>query len=201
MTPEPSAAPTPAAGAMEQAASLPSRPEVPPRYLKVLTAVAVILLVREAEPFLVPVVVAVVFTFLLSSAVRKLHKHGVSEVWGAGVLIIALLGAGALLLSNLLGPAAQWWERLPTTTTALVERIDRVRSAIPFLTAPVPARNAARGAAPPADPIKEKLATESMTLVGMVIRQTLSFTLSAAATVLLLYFLLASEHWMLSRSR
>ena len=39
-----------------------------------------------------------------------------------------------------------------------------------------------------------------MALTGAVLGGTLTFAISAAATVILLYFLLASEYWMLSRT-
>jgi predicted PurR-regulated permease PerM len=50
------------------------------------------------------------------------------------------------------------------------------------------------------DPLKDKLATEGVTFTRVLIGRALSFALAMAATVILLYFLLASEHWMLSRS-
>src|SRR5262249_11859197 len=50
------------------------------------------------------------------------------------------------------------------------------------------------------DPLKDHLATEGVALTRVVIGKVFSFGLSAAATVILLYFLLAAEHWMLSRS-
>ena len=40
---------------------------------------------------------------------------------------------------------------------------------------------------------------DGLALTGKLLGQSVSLALSAAATVILLYFLLASEHWMLSR--
>ena len=47
--------------------------------------------------------------------------------------------------------------------------------------------------------MKAKLASEGVALTGSLLTQGIRFTLSAASTVILLYFLLASEHWLLSR--
>jgi predicted PurR-regulated permease PerM len=60
---------------------------------------------------------------------------------------------------------------------------------------------AAAASQPPAnDPIAETIATQGVALTGAFVSQFLAFCLSASATVILLYFLLASEHWVLSRS-
>jgi len=48
--------------------------------------------------------------------------------------------------------------------------------------------------------VKEHLATEGVALTRAVIGKVFTFSLSATATVILLYFLLASEHWVLTRS-
>lgn len=167
--------------------------------LKGLLAIATIFLMKIAQPLLVPVVVAVVLTFLLSPQVRALRRHGVPEVLGALVLVLALLGGTALLGSALVTPAAQWWARAPSVMTAVEQQIDRLRRAIPILAPPARAP-VSRNAPPPADPIKDKLASEGVTLTRLVLGHVLSFGVSAASTVILLYFLLASEHWMLSRT-
>ncbi|NML13523.1 AI-2E family transporter [Azohydromonas caseinilytica] len=167
--------------------------------LKGLLAIATIFLLKLAQPLLVPVVVAVVLTFLLSPQVRALRRHGVPEVLGALVLVAALLGGTVLLGSALVTPAAQWWSRAPSVMTALEQQIDRARRAIPIL-APPARPPVARNAPPPVDPIKDKIASEGVTLTRLVLGHVLSFGFSAASTVILLYFLLASEHWMLSRT-
>jgi predicted PurR-regulated permease PerM len=47
--------------------------------------------------------------------------------------------------------------------------------------------------------VKERLASEGVALTGLVLTRSLAFVVSFTATVILLYFLLASEHWVLSR--
>lgn len=168
--------------------------------LKGLLAIATIFLMKIAQPLLVPVVVAVVLTFLLSPQVRALRRHGVPEVLGALVLVMGLLGGTALLGSALVTPAAQWWARAPSVMSAVEQQIDRLRHAIPILAPPERPPVSRSNVPPPADPIKDKLASEGVTLTRLVLGHVLSFGVSAASTVILLYFLLASEHWMLSRT-
>lgn len=168
---------------------------------KSLLFIALVFVLRESQPLMVPVTSAVVLTFVLATPVRLMRQRGIPEFIGAGVLVTLLLASTTLLASTLMGPATQWWERAPTTLEQLVTQFDRLRSAVPMLAPPdPPAPRSFSRAPPPADPIKERIASESVTLTGVVIGRILAFSLSAAAGVILLYFLLASEHWLLSRT-
>ncbi|WP_158238922.1 AI-2E family transporter, partial [Roseateles chitinivorans] len=80
-----------------------------------------------------------------------------------------------------------------------LNRVDRWRASIPGFGPPVERRSAGRAPAPPADPVRERLASEGVALTAQVLGGGLKFLVSAAATTILLYFLLASEHWVLSR--
>jgi predicted PurR-regulated permease PerM len=174
-----------------------------------LLAVGVVFLLQAAKPVLVPVVVAVAFTFVLAPPVRWLRRHGVHESLGAAIVVSSVLTAAVMLGSTLANPAADWWDRAPTTVRQLITSIDHLRNTLLDATTgalPVvrkPQRTNLAPAAPPAaprDPIAEKLASEGLTFTRVVIGQMLAFALSAAATVILLYFLLASEHWLVSRT-
>jgi predicted PurR-regulated permease PerM len=192
---------------------------------KGLFAIALVFFMKEAQPFLAPVVIAIVLTFVLAAPVRALRRRGIPEALGATLLVAALLGAVALLGTMLVGPATQWLERAPGTLSDVAAELDRLRASIPLLAAPqssasaAPAPRAARAGTsnvaaaaaaaaasavssntPRPDPLKEKIASEGFALGGIVIGHALSFSLSAAATVILLFCLLASEHWMLSRT-
>jgi predicted PurR-regulated permease PerM len=164
---------------------------------------------REARVLLAPVVIAVVLTFVLAPGVRRLRRLGVPEVMGAALMVLALLACTIPLAASLAEPAAQWWDRAPGTVQQLIDRFDRLRAGIPGLGPPAAAapRPAGRGAnvpvraeaSVPVDPVKERLASEGVALTGVLLERGLTFVVSIAATVILLYFLLASEHWMLSR--
>ena len=188
-----------------------------------LLTVAVILLLDQAQPLLLPVATAVVLTFVLSPAVRWLRRRGLPAYAGAAVLVATLLGGTTLVGSALVEPAAQWWERAPSAIERLLDRFDELRRSIPLLAPPPPAASEPAASAPPEararqprprgidirvtdppppprDPLKERIASEGLALTGAVLGSALSVGLSLAATVILLYFLLASEHWMLVRT-
>ena len=187
-----------------------------------LLAVAVVFLLKEAQPLLLPVASAVVLTFVLSPSVRWLRRRGLPEYGGALLLVGTLVGGSLLVGSALVQPASQWWDRAPSAIDRLLERFDQLRTTIPLLAPPPPqpasepasAASAARAKPrpkgidihvaepppPPRDPLKERIASESLALTGAVLGRAVSFGLSLAATVILLYFLLASEHWMVVRT-
>jgi predicted PurR-regulated permease PerM len=180
------------------------------RALTGLLAVAIILLLKETAALMVPIAAALVLTFVFAPVVRWLRRHGVRETIGAGVVVVLLLAVTGLLASTLAGPATEWWDRAPTTMAQVMGRLDRLRILLPTSTsapAPAAAPRPARGRPSAADleqlrpdPIKEHLATEGFALTRAVLERLVGFCVSAAATVILLYFLLASEHWVISRS-
>jgi predicted PurR-regulated permease PerM len=136
-----------------------------------------------------------------------LRDHGIPAAAGAALVVTTLLAAAVLLASLLSGPASQWWERAPQTAAQVMAQFERLRAALPRLVAPTAASapkartQAERAAAANApDPLKEHLATEGVAFTRVVIGKVLSFGLSALATVILLYFLLASEQWVVTRS-
>jgi predicted PurR-regulated permease PerM len=160
--------------------------------------VAIVLLLEHARPLLLPVTIAIVFTFVLSTPVRALHRAGVSEYIGAGVVILAVLGVAVLVLALVAAPAAAWWSRAPLIVHELVEAVQRWRDALfPYAT---PAQLIRAPSAAATDPLGERLASEGWQFTRLAIGETISFALSASAAVILLYFLLASERWLVART-
>ena len=167
-----------------------------------LLAVAIVFLLENAKPLMLPVVVAVAFTFVLAAPVRWLRRHGLSEFVGAALVIASILAVIALLVSLLAAPAAQWWARAPETVHQILDSAHRLRSAAFPLApaAPAAGTRSARPAPPAADPLAEQLKTEGLSITRAALGQMLSFAVSASATVFLLYFLLASERWLIART-
>lgn len=174
-----------------------------PRALKGLFFVALVFLLKAAQALLIPVLVAVIFTFVLSPAVRLLSRRGIHEGIGAALVVAAVVGSIVWIGSTVASPAADWWERAPYNAQQLAETIDRARRAVPLLSPPpAPPKSAARQRNEPAPPdaVKEKIATESVALTGNVLIGLAGAGMAAAATIILTYFLLASERWLVSRT-
>jgi len=171
--------------------------------LRALVAVALVFLLQAAQPLLLPVLIAVSFTFVLATPVHALRRLGIPAGIGALIVVSAVLSVLVLVGSTLAGPAAEWWERAPETARTLMDAAKRLRTAVDPSEAaqrrPVSSKAAAT-AEPAPDPLADKIASESVTITRVVLGQMLWFSLQFAATVILLYFLLASEHWLVSRT-
>jgi predicted PurR-regulated permease PerM len=167
--------------------------------MRILVCVAAVFFMQLARPLLLPVAIAVAFTFVLSPLVRRLRRLGIPEAIGAAIVVASVLTGVVLMASTLATPAAEWLDRAPSTVRQLLESADKIRSSL-FELPSGKRTKAAVAAAQRADPIAEKIASESLSFGRVVLGQMFSFAVEAAATVILLYFLLASEHWLLSRT-
>jgi predicted PurR-regulated permease PerM len=165
--------------------------------LKLLTAVAVIYLLKAANDVLLPVIIAIILTFLLAPLVRGMRRRGIDEAIGAAVVVFGLVGVVGLLGARLAEPASEWLGRAPTTVQQLFDQFERVRRSVPVLSPPE-SRGRAATSAP--DPVQEKIATESVALTGTLLIRLGNMALLTAATVILLYFFLASERWLIART-
>jgi predicted PurR-regulated permease PerM len=165
-----------------------------------LLFVAVVFLLEHARPLLLPVTIAIVFTFVLAAPVRALKRIGVHEYLGAALVIGAVLGVAVLLLMLVAAPAAAWWSRAPVIVHELVEAVQRWRDALfPYAT-PAPLIRPSAAAPLVGDALGERIASEGWIFTRLAIGETISFALSASATVILLYFMLASERWLVTRT-
>ncbi len=165
-----------------------------------LLFVAFVFLLEQARPLLLPVAIAVVFTFVLSAPVRALRGFGVHEYAGAALVIVAVLAVIVALAMLVAAPAAAWWARAPVIVHELIDAVQRWRDALFPYAPPASLVRPSQAAAAAADPLNERLASEGWTFTRVAIGETISFALSASATVILLYFLLASERWLVMRA-
>jgi predicted PurR-regulated permease PerM len=175
--------------------------------LKILATIAFILLLKLANEVLLPIVIAIILTFLLAPLVRGLRHRGIDDALGAAIVVFGLLGVVIVLANRLAAPASEWVARAPSTMQQASDAFERVRESMPFLSPPPPApppptrsRSPAPEPPPPADPVKEKIATESVALTGALLVRLGSVAIATAATIILLYFFLASERWLISRT-
>lgn len=94
--------------------------------LTVLSALALFYTLYIARALILPVVVAILLSFLLRPAVRLLRKLHIREPLGAAIVVlggVAVLGSLIMLLS---GPAKSWMERAPAAMSDVERRLRRV---------------------------------------------------------------------------
>lgn len=184
-----------------------------PFALKVVALVALVLLLERAREVVLPVAIAVILTFLLAPLVRGLRSRGLNDALGAAVVVFGLLFMLGLLASRLVAPASEWIARAPTSMQQLIDSYERFRSSVPFMAPPQVALKPAltvRGrpvaeivpAPAPAtsDPVKDRIAIEGIALTGTLIKRAAWVTVSTVATIILLFFFLASERWLMART-
>ena len=192
--------------------ALTERPRAP-LAVKVIAFVALIFLLRTARDVVLPVAIAIILTFLLAPVARMLRNRGLNDALAAAVVVVGLLLTLGFLASRLVAPASEWLARAPTSVQQLIDSYERLRRSIPFMAPPeialrptvttkgrpaaeiVPANTPA-----PPDPLKDKIAIEGIALTGSLIKQATWVTVSTIATIILLFFFLASERWLMART-
>ncbi len=164
---------------------------------RALVAIALVFLLREARPVLLPFVLALVFTFVLAGPVRALRRVGVSSYVGAALVLLTVLSVVGAIAMLIAAPAAAWWSRAPGIVNDLVEAVQRWRDALFPYSAPA---SLSREAADAGGAIGERIASEGWSFTRLAIGETVAFAFSASATLILLFFLLGSEQWLVQRT-
>ncbi len=161
-----------------------------------LFALALVGALYFSRPLLLPILVAVLLTLLLSPLVALLERLRIPRGLAAVGLISTLLLVIGTLGSYLYGPAQQWMNAGP-------EQIDELREKFSVLRAPVEAVQDAREKVTEATSPGNKLpprevVVERRSLMGML-TNTQAYLVGALATVILLFFLLASGDMFLRK--
>ncbi|MGQ5525060.1 AI-2E family transporter [Chitinimonas sp. PSY-7] len=166
---------------------------------KALVAIAVVFLLQAAKAILIPVAFAGILVFTLAPPVRWLQALRIPNYIGAAAVMAVLLSMVSLTCVLLARPAVEWWESTPNNLHQLVASFDRLRMAVPLLAPPPALPGPARQALPaPSDPLKDKLASESVAFTGVVLTHAASLAFSVLATLILTYLLLISERWIIT---
>lgn len=157
--------------------------------LTVLLVLAVFYTLYFAQSFLLPVVLAVLFKFLLSPLIEGLKRVRVPEWLGAGIVTLALLGVMAGSVYLLLDPALEWLDRAPASLARVADRLEGLRGPVEQVNRATQEveRLAGGGAGEP-----RTVQVEGQSLSGALLDQTAAILGGVAVMLALLYFLLAS---------
>ncbi|MEO5803442.1 MAG: AI-2E family transporter [Verrucomicrobiota bacterium] len=142
------------------------------------------------RPFLMPVVLALLLSFLLKPVVRFLAGWKIRETFGALIVLLVFFGALAFVISRLTQPAGDWIAKAPETLRAAEQKIHHLLR---------PAAQISQ-AAKKVEEITTPEGTEKVTQVEVkqphlatdLLGYTRSFLAGALETIVLLYFLLAA---------
>jgi predicted PurR-regulated permease PerM len=96
--------------------------------LSVIAVLASVAMLRYAQPLLLPVVLAILVSYVLAPAVTSMEKHGVPRVLGSIAAIGLLCATLGLGLYTLTDEAMSVVESVPTAAARLTERLQARRN-------------------------------------------------------------------------
>ena len=147
---------------------------------------------------LLPLVLALLLSYLLTPLVRGLARIRIRPPLGAALVLLSLIGLVVCAISRLAEPAAGWIEKAPYSLQQLkqkllplkkpMEKVAEATGELDKLTAPEP-----EAAKPQTVVVKRNALAETF------FTQTPEFLASAVVMLILLYFLLASDGVFLAK--
>jgi predicted PurR-regulated permease PerM len=93
--------------------------------LSVLAAFAAILMLQYAQPVLIPLVVAVLISYVLGPAVDSMERHRVPRAIGSTLVIAMFCGGIGFGIYSLTDEAMAIVEKVPQAAKRLAERVER----------------------------------------------------------------------------
>jgi predicted PurR-regulated permease PerM len=150
-----------------------------------------------ARSVFMPVVLALLMSFLLAPLVSGLARLHLPTPLGAAIVLLAFLavvGYGAYWLS---GPAAGWMEQIPQSFERLETKFRTMKESVAEISqATQQVETLAKGGQEQGPPVVE---IKRPPLIGTILNQTLEAGAAIVVTIILLYFLLASGNLFLQK--
>ncbi|HXD23032.1 MAG TPA: AI-2E family transporter [Gemmatimonadaceae bacterium] len=157
----------------------------------VIIVVLSVTALKVGRAVVLPIVVSVMLTLLLSAPVRWLRRKKIPERYGAAIVVFGAIGIGAAVGATLITPATEWIATAPATVSKVESKIRLLMKPIAALEQSADRMATVAGPATPAGrpPAQVQLATPSIfdRLLGAF--EVVPATFSA---IFLTYFLLAS---------
>lgn len=139
--------------------------------------------------FFLPIVLALLLSFLLSPVVRWLKKLRIPEGLGAALVVFGLLGLLGVGIYELAGPAIEWTEKAPRDLRKLERRLREFKKPVQTMSK---ATEQMEKIAQVAGRQPTQVAVASETLGQRLASQAFEFSANGLVMFILLYFLLAS---------
>jgi predicted PurR-regulated permease PerM len=142
-----------------------------------------------ARDFVLPIIVALLLSFLLSPAVRGLKRIRIREEVGAAFILIVLLAVLATVFYQFSGPASRWIAQAPATLQRIEKDVGQLRQPMKEVTeaADQVERIAGMGSTE-----TQQVEIRKPSLSETLFTGTRSAATGFVVSMLLLYFLLAS---------
>ena len=162
-----------------------------------LFLLAVFVTLYVARSIFMPVVLALLMSFLLAPLVGGLVRLHLPTPLGAAIVLLTILavsGYGAYWLS---GPAARWVEEIPQSLEQLKIKVQPIKESVAEINkATQQVETLAKGGQEQGPPVVE---IKRPPLIGTLFSQTLEAGATIVVIIILLYFLLASGDLFLQK--
>ena len=99
-----------------------------------LFILAILYTLYFAREFLLPVMLALLFNFLLGPVVRGMKRVHIPEFVGAALSILSVLGVIGVLLLQLSAPLSDWVARAPEITGKIAREIRKIKGPVEEVT-------------------------------------------------------------------
>lgn len=145
---------------------------------------------KLASSFFIPVVLAILLSFLFASVIRGLQRLYIPPFLGSVLIILALLGGIGFGIYQLASPAREWMVKLPQTLRQIDHKLKGVRQSVQEVTKAGQEVDRFTNLDGAQKPQKVEVSKAG---IGEALRApTQDFLLGAGTMVILLFFLLAA---------
>ena len=172
-----------------------------PLALSGLLLIAVLTILHLAREVVLPVVAALILSLVFLPAVRGMKKLYIPASLGAGIIVLGLLAGFLIGVYTLAAPARNWLDKAPQALrevgnklsyfTGQVSHVSKATAKVRDVTDDMTGNGQARAA---------EVTVNTSTRAGDILDGARVFSLSAASTLLLLFFLLASGDLFLRKT-
>lgn len=148
-----------------------------------------------ARSFLLPIVLAILLSLILYPAVRALKRIRIPEAAGAAIVVLSLAGVLGTALYQLFEPASDWISKMPRITEQIERKLWNVRKSMEEMSKAakkVEALTNVDGQATTQRQSPVVSVTSEPSLMSKIMTGTQNMLIAAGATLVLLFFLLAS---------
>jgi predicted PurR-regulated permease PerM len=146
---------------------------------------------------LLPLVLALLLSYLLRPIVRFLARLRIAPPFGAAILLLSLVALVAYSISFLAAPAAAWLEKAPYSLQSLQAKLVPLRQ--PLQSVAKASGELEKLATPDSGAAKPIIEVKRHPIIDSLYVRTPEFIVSAALLLILLYFLLAHDGVFLTK--
>ncbi|HST61113.1 MAG TPA: AI-2E family transporter [Longimicrobium sp.] len=165
-----------------------------------LTVLALLYTIYFARSFLLPIVVALLLSFLFSPVVRALARFKIRPPLGAGLVILGLLGTVGFVGYELSGPVETWAASAPQTLATAQSRLRELLRPLERASRTAEQVQSAAGASEAGDPEQpQEVVVRGESIISRVFGTTSKFLTGTIEVLILLYFLLAAGDLFLQK--